>query len=301
MARFRRSVFFVFVCFIFSSCGSRPDDNPIKHTPIYEQNFKSDIAWVVLEWNGKPENGGWGSGFLVNKEKGAFYTNKHVGDVFNQLGRGSHKILFNGKVYNGVVVKTDILVDVALMQITDPFDSSEFPDPAPFAEEKVKVGDRVFVEGFHVHPYRIREKDIAEGYDFPLVPIFKSYYRLGTKNLDQEQEVVFERLEAEVTGVDKKTAIQGQGTGIIQSLRNESNLYIEIKTLKDHKFSFGGLSGTVVRNNKRETIGIFTAGPEEEYDPIAQSQDGFVLLKQVYRTANITPIEAVAKLKDYLK
>jgi S1-C subfamily serine protease len=39
------------------------------------QNFKTDVAWIVLEWNGQPQD--YGSGFLVDKDRGEFYTNKH--------------------------------------------------------------------------------------------------------------------------------------------------------------------------------------------------------------------------------
>lgn len=285
-------------CWLVIYCGP-PVVVKTEKTNTYYQPFKTDLAWIVLEWNGRPN--GWGSGFLVDKEKGAFYTNKHVSNVFNTLGKGSHKIFFNGKIYNVETIKTPLLVDAALVRIIDQFDFSEFPEPKKFSTEELKVGDRLLIEGFHVHPYRVREHDISEGYNFPLVPIFKDYYRLSTKNLDLEREVVFERLEAEVVGLDKKIAIQGQGIGTAQSIRNSSNSYVEIRTLKDHKFPFGGLSGTIVRNSRFETIGIFTAGPEEEFDPIAESPDGFVLLQQVYKTAYVTPIAAVDNLRQYIK
>lgn len=298
-----RFVIFAF-CLFSASCelalsckvDSRPSSDGSK---TYLQDFKTDVAWIPLEWNGKPM--GWGSGFLVDKDRGAFFTNKHVSNEFNTVGKGSHKLFFNGKVYNTELVKTPPTVDAALIKITDEFDSSEFPESASFSGEKVKVGDRVWVEGFHVHSYSIRKADGESGYNFPVIPIFRDYYRMNTRDLDNEKEVVFEKLEARVTNINKKIEIGGQGSGIVQDMRNIVNLYIEIKTSKDHLFSFGGLSGTVVRNDKGETVGIFTAGPTEESVPVHELEDGSVVSKIVFQTAYITPIGAAEKLKNYLR
>jgi len=274
--------------FVFSCRPARKnvDVEIFPKTYLCPDDLKTDVAWIILEWNGKPVYGGYGSGFLINKKTGVFLTNKHVSNVFDVLGKGSHKIFFNCKVYNAAILKTSVLADAALVRITDSFDSSDFLKPAPFAGEKAKVGDKVVVEGFHVHPYWVRKADEEEGYKFPVIPVFRDYYNLGTKNLDKEQEVVFETLEAVVVAVDRKIEIKGQGSGIIQDLRESTNLYVTIKTTKDHKFPFSGLSGTVVRNGKGETIGIFTAGPE---------------LERVFKTAFLTPIESVENLKLYLE
>ncbi len=301
----RASLILLCSVFVFSCRPGKNNANNEKTPGIYPcpQGLKVDIAWIVLEWNGKPEYGGYGSGFLVDKERGAFFTNKHVSDMFNALGKGSHKIFFNCKVYNVKTVQAAPLADTALVQITDPFDFSDFPDSAPFAKEKVKVGDKVVVEGYHPHPYFVRMSDKEEGYDFPLIPIFKSYYNLGTKDLEKEREVVFEKLEATVIAINQKIKVEDQGEGIVQGIREDMNLYIKIRTIKDHKFSFGGLSGTVVRNKKGETIGIFTAGPQLEYDPETKTElpGGSFLAKQVFKTALLTPIESVENLRLYLK
>ena len=291
--------FIVIFCFLALACVPQLNKKVNCGVSTYSQNLKTDVAWIVLEFNCRPM--GWGSGFLVDKEKGIFRTNKHVSDMFNTLGPGSHKMFFNGKIYNVEIIKTSLLVDTALVRITDSFNSFDFPEPKKFSETKARIGDRVLIEGLHVHPYRIRESDEADGFKFAVIPIFRDIYRISALDLDKEVEVVFERLEAEVTTLDKKIEVEGQGSGTAQNLRSVSNVYIEIKTIKDHKFPFGGLSGTVVRNSKLETLGIFTAGPEQEYDPIAESQDGFVLLKQVHRTAYITPIEAVEDLNSIIK
>ena len=300
----RLSSYFLLPTFYFLLLGCQPSDikDTLKRSDTYEQNFKSDVAWVVLEWNGKPKYGGWGSGFLVDRKRGAFYTNKHVGDMFDALGEGSHKIFFNGKVYNAAVVKTHLLVDVALVRITDPFDPSEFPEPAPIATEAPRVGDKVWVEGFHPHPYRVREADESEGFKFPRLSIFRDYYKIPIGDIEKEQEIVFERLEAVVEELDKNVPIGDQGSGFVQEIRNKVNLYMYIKTLKDHRFSFGGLSGTVVRNRAGETVGIFTAGPEVEYDKDTAMplEGGLFIAQRVYKTGAITPIKAVNDLKKYL-
>lgn len=300
-------IFLVLLCFIFVfSCRSGNNSVNVENksrTYPCSRDLKTDVAWIVLEWNGKPVYGGYGSGFLIDKEKGGFFTNKHVSDMFDALGKGSHKIFFNCEVYNAKIVKTSSLADAALVQITDTFNPLNFLDPAPFSKEKAKIGGKIIVEGFHPHPYWIRESDKEEGYKFPLTHIYKDYYNLGTKNLEKEQEVVFEKLEAVITAIDQKFKIKGQGSGIVQGLRESANLYIEIQTTKNHKFPFSGLSGTVVRNKKGETVGIFTAGPEVEYDPETKKElpDGSFLAKQVFRTAYITPIESVKDLRLYLE
>jgi len=262
--------------------------------------LKTDAAWIVLEWNGKPVYGGYGSGFLIDKEKGLFLTNKHVSDLFDLLGKGSHKIFFNCRVYNAKVIGTSVLADAALVRITDLFDFSDFPNPKPFAGEKIKVGDYVVVEGYHLHPYWVRESDEAEGYKFPVVPIFRDYYNLGTKDLDVEREVVLETLDGVVVAVNEKVKIEGQGSGITQNVRESANIYIRAKTIKNHKFEFQGLSGSVVRNRKGETIGILTASPKVEYDPGTKIKlpDGSFLAKRVFKTFLVTPISSVRDLLE---
>ncbi|KKT82007.1 MAG: hypothetical protein A3B99_02130 [Candidatus Yanofskybacteria bacterium RIFCSPHIGHO2_02_FULL_44_12b] len=290
--------FFLFLGLV----GCRPDSGSHDERPFFfEQNFKTDVAWVVVEWNGKPYT--YGSGFLINKERGIFFTNKHVSKMFDGLGSGSQKVFFNGKIYNAVTVKTAPLSDAALVSITDRFQFSDFPEPSPVATEPVKVGDRVIVEGFHPHPHAVRKADEAAGYKFPTLNIFRGYYGLTARDLEKETEIVFERLEATISAVDKKAEISDQGSGVVQGLRNLINLHIEIKTDKDHRFSFGGLSGTVVRNKKGETIGIFTAGPEVEFDPDTKQDlpDGGFVANRVFKTGLLTPMRSVDDLVRFIK
>lgn len=278
------------------SCGGGKTEAPKVNT--YKQDFKTNVAWIVLEWNGQP--GGYGSGFLIDREKGAFYTNKHVSKMFDGYGKGSHKIFFNGKVYNAEIVQTPPLVDAALVRITDKFDPSEFPEPIPVSDQPLKLGDRMLIEGFHPHPQYIRESDEAEGYKYKLVPIFRDYYNRGTRNIQKETEIVFERLEGKVTNLSVKAKLSG--SDLANELRNETNRYIEVKTVKDHKFSFGGMSGTMVRDSSLKIAGIVTIERTRfDYDKKQLEETGFAAGKQVFDTIFITPIQPVEVLRKSLE
>ena len=314
-------VFLILLCcvFIFSCRPGKDNTNIENKTRTYPcpQGLKTDVAWIVLEWNGKPRYGGYGSGFLNDKEKGIFFTNKHVSDMFNVLGKGRHKIFFNCEVYNAKIVRIDPLADAASIQITDPFNSSNFPDSAPIAKEKIKVGDKVLIEGFHPHPYAIRESNRVEsGYNELLVPIYKEYYRMKVyyggrriSDLDNEMEVVFEKIEGRVIALNltwedimKKKGKDAAADGFIESLGNKINLFHEIRIFKDHKFPFGGLSGGPVRNSMGEIVGITTRQDVDryEYDEEEFKSKGFAEAKNLWDTVYITPIESVADLRQYL-
>lgn len=313
--------FLLLMCFVFIfSCRPNKDDtNADKSLRTYPcpQGLKTDIAWIVLEWNGKPRYGGYGSGFLIDKKKGAFYTNKHVSDVFNALGKGSHKIFFNCGVYNAKIIRIAPLADAALVQITDRFNFSSFPDPAPLAKEKVKIGDRVFIGGFHPHPYAIRESNrFEEGYNELLVPIYKEYYRTKiyyngrrTSDLNDEMEVVFEKIEGKIVALNltwedvmKRKGKNATADSFIKSLGNKINLFYEIRLFKDHKFPFEGLSGSSVRNSRGEIVGITTRQDVDryEYDKEELERKGFTDAKQLWDTVYIIPVESVANLRQYL-
>jgi len=302
----------IFVSCIFLSCGtdSKPmsveKDNGCGERTVPSRGFKTDVAWIVFEWNCKP--GGYGSGFLIDKERGAFYTNKHVSNEFDNYGKGSHKLYFNGKFYNVEIVKVPPLRDAAVVRITDEFDSSEFPEPAPFATEKVKKGDRVFVGGFHPHPYTLIEDNKSEGYDEIIVPLYEKYYHLGIRQLDKREEVVFEKMEGRIVSLNltweaimKRKNKEIDSGSFTDSLADKTNLFNEILTLKDHKFPFGGLSGSPARNSRGEIIGIATRQDTDkfDYDKEELERKGSVEARRMWNTVFITPIESVADLRKY--
>ena len=288
----------------FLACGSGPTKTEKPNTYPHPKDLQTDIAWIVIEWNGKPKYGGYGSGFLADKHSGSFYTNKHVSDMFDSLGKSSQKIFFNGKVYNLAVVKVPALRDAAIVQITDSFDSSEFPDPAPVAKEKVKKGDKVFVEGFHPHHYFFRESNRIEGgYNEKLVPIFKEYYNIDTKDLVREREVVFERISGVVVETDASVFLNQSGSSgsVVNRAREMANKYFMVKTDRDHKFSFGGLSGTAVKNIKGEIVGILTV-EKTDFKELEKDEDtGIKIVEPIFDLVGVTPIESVVSFRDYLK
>lgn len=302
-----------FSCLISISCSNAEIkvDSDVKS---YSQGFKTDISWIVLEWNGQLR--GYGSGFLVDKGKGAFYTNKHVSDLFNSFGKNSHRMFFNGKVYRVELVKTPPLADAALVRIIDKFNPADFPEPNPISYEKVKVKDTVSIGGFHPHSYWIRKSDEDEGYKFPVLSIYKEYYRAGKIDPNKEQEVVFEKVSGQVTRLDMSwseveknmdkacTAGQDMKGNFIEEITDVANFFVEIKISKDHKFPFGGLSGSPVRNASGETIGILTRQDpcRLDYDREQLEKKGVAELKgQLWDTIYMTPIESTKELIKYLE
>ena len=291
---------------LFAVCACNPsphkDPNIFRREKRYSQGFKVDAAWIALEWGGKLN--GFGSGFLIDRAKGAFYTNRHVSNIFDSLGKDSHKLFFNERVYNTEIVRTLTLTDASLIRITGSFDFSGFPEPAPISKEKVKIGDKVVIEGFHPHPYWVREADNAAGCHNILVPILRDYYEMNTRFVEKDMEIVFEKLSAQVVNLNVEGVLQVKPGDIAGEARNRSNLYIQIKTDRDHRFSFGGLSGSAVRNLKGEVIGIVTLEKSHfrpDQKKTEEKQDGQMYLVQVFDTVLVTPIESVEVLRQYLK
>ena len=98
------------VSLLFISCPAKKESPP----PVYRQGFKASIAWLTIEWNGRPEI--MASGFLINKEKGVFITARHFTDETRKLF-GGIKIFFNGKVYDGEILAVPPIRDAALVRI----------------------------------------------------------------------------------------------------------------------------------------------------------------------------------------
>jgi len=291
---------FVISSVLFLSCSKKIETDS-KKVRTYRQDFKSDVAWVVSEWNGQP--GGYGSAFLVDKDLGVFYTNKHVSGLFNNYGKGSHKLFFCGRIYGVEVIKVHPLRDAALIRITDLFDSSEFPEPASFSLGKIKKGEKIYLEGFHPHPYLLILANKVGGYGQMIVPIWKDYYNLDSKDLNKKTEVVFEKIPGTVIEVSETVEFE-KSRDVIDKAREIVNTYVIVKTERDHLFSFGGLSGTVVRNGKGETVGIVTVEKdnyEEEKKDSELKKDEPKYVKKVFNLIGFTPIESVAHLKQYLQ
>ncbi len=89
------------------------------------------------------------------------------------------------------------------------------------------------------------------------------------------------------------------------SLEFENDSYIKIITTRDHKFSFGGLSGGVLLNEEREAVGIITAQDifRFKYDKngklVDDPPDPQASGTQVFDTIYITPVVDVADLHGH--
>ncbi|MDP3792959.1 MAG: hypothetical protein Q8Q89_04525 [bacterium] len=302
-------------CAIYSSACDPPPDanrNEYREESRFPQDFKTTGAYLVLEWNGRKP---WvmASGNLVDREKGIFRTAKHFTDEFGKLGLDYCKVFFNGKVYRANLVRVPPLRDAALIKIFSSFSPDDFPKLLPVAKEIPKFGDKIYIQGFHPHLYKIRKINEEEGFSDKMVPIFETYYGVVDKDLNRETQVVFDDLEGRVIRPDPESVFKNKFLTAEQKkdlLEVENDKYTKVLMKRDHKFSFGGLSGGVALNDRGEIVGVITAqNPLKfEYD-----KHGFFFIpgegqveiteikKQLWDTIYITPINSIKDLNEYIK
>ncbi len=269
---------------------------------VDEQELVTQTAFLALESNGKlrydfkgdMEEGAYASGFLISRNRGLFKTAYHFSEHLGDNNVDWCRLFINTRVYRAGLYRANSSLDSAVLKILDKFDVNDFPEAPPMATKEVEVGDKVFIEGYHPHPYYVRLKDQELGKKFQLIPLLKNYYR--TVNADREDytEIVYEVLEAEVTiksiTLDELYAEFNKGKTKPEKknpddLSSGINTFIEIKTAEDHFFSFGGLSGTVVKNIRGEVIGEVT-----------RELNGYGEVKKIIY---VTPIESVLRdIKD---
>ena len=140
-----------------------------------------------------------------------------------------------------------------------------------------------------------------------IVPIFKTFYGLREADPERQKEVVFDSLEAVVTGINEHIKIGAEHEQDVESgLKFGVNEYVKVVTKINHKFSFGGLSGgVVVRLNTQgipEAVGILTAEDSVrlEYDKKGKLMNKKVKI-YVSDTMFITPIYTVKDLYEYAR
>ena len=285
------------LCLAFFAVGCT-DKSPPK-VESYYQPVKTRETGCVIEWNILPAT--LATCFLVNKEKGIFVTAKHFTDDLEGLLTDEVKMFFNGKVYSSFVLGTAFLYDAVLLKLEEPFDFSDFPEPYRISKKPVSVGDKVFVRGFHPHPYLFSKEKALAGMPDVIVSIIEGYYGLTLHDEARRMEVVFGDLEAEVTELGYRAPIK-RGSGRISRLdaiRDAVNAYTVVKTKTNHKISFAGLSGGAVVNDKEELVGIVTAEVPMrlEYDPDGKYiMHGGMKIKGVRDIIIVTPIETIKDL-----
>lgn len=285
--------------------------NPYWEENRYPQDFKTNVALLVIEWNGlKPHI--LASAHLADREKGIFYTAKHFTDAFGSLGPDYCKVFFNGKVFRARLIKVPPIRDAALIRLIQPFSMTGFLEPLLIAKDKPKLGDRIYIQGFHPHQYWIRKANEKEGFPDKVIPIIEEYYEQITRNLDKETQVVFDNLEGRVVKLDPRAVLRNPFTSDEEkeaALEYENDSYIKVRMVRDHKFSFGGLSGGAAVNEQGELIGIVTAQDifRFEFDERGLFFDphgnrGVIgEINQLFDTLYITPIDALKDLQQKVK
>lgn len=267
--------FIVVSYFIIFGCGPSEPKGTIYYqtgTYPYPDNLKVPVALFVKERNNSIQFGSMASGFLIDKEEGLFCSAKHFVGLEEDT---SYKLFFNGKVYNISILNMPAIKDFFIAKIDGDFNPNEFPDPYPIGPEP-KKGDKVFVQGIHLHPIRLQD-------NLPVIKILQDYY--GMEGEVNKQEFVFESLAAEVVDIDKVIDISKIGGQ--EKIHSAFARFIGLKTDKDHKFSFAGLSGGPVINEKKELVGIVSF-EKREIDKV-KDLPLFILVKLKYQALSMVP------------
>ena len=263
---------------IFFGCLSKKENVLYQRADNYQQSFKSGVALFTRERNGVPKV--FASAFLIDRERGLFAYAKHF---VGMEGDGNCKIFFNGKVYEGFLLKLPPVSDVAIIKISGIFNPNDLSESYRFAQG-VDVNDRVFVRGIHPHGPAFLEKKI-------IVPILKGYYQMTWS----QNEFVYDDLEAKVISLNKR--IKNKELGITaESVSEISNSYIQLRTVEDHKFSFSGLSGGPTVNDRGEVVGI-NANETAAHFEINNRRE---IKYHPWDNMNLVPIAEVEKLMSHL-
>src|SRR3989344_1509358 len=284
---------------LVSACDAPPVENVYRKDGYFPGGLNVPVALIVVEWGGKPRV--MGSGWLIDGGHGALFTAKHVtGALMNntiELGANECKVFLAGRVYTCFVDQVPPLRDAVVLKIFSSIDQVKLLKPYKFPTTKLKVGDNVFVQGFHPHSSEITKSNMADGYRDLIVPIFKTFYERRFGDKCYEREIVFDNIEARVAELDTHVIIDDLKNDPLGKLKYFNNTYVRIVTLRNHKFSFGGLSGGVVarlnKDGEPEAVGIITSEKPVEFK---YDKDGHLISPcgtppMVADTLSITPIE----------
>src|SRR3989338_30726 len=208
----------VAILLLYLGCGPKEAKQPVSEKR-YVQTFQCVEALFVRERNGQPTV--MASAFLVDRQRGIFASAKHfVGSESD----GDCKIFFNGRVYDGFLLRLPPVTDIAMIKIEGEFDSANFPEPYKIAIQ-VRIGDKVFVRGIHPHP-----GNLQAGHQ--VLRIFSDYYGY----VGRDDEFVYDSLESKITDLNAKISnrnIQGSS----EELSGVTNTYFQLETKENHRLS----------------------------------------------------------------
>lgn len=305
---YRLILFMLIVVPLFCACDSPPVENVYRKEARFSGSLNVPVAPIVVEWGGKPRV--MGSTWLIDGGHSALFSAKHVTDTFInytiELGANECKVFLAGKVYTCFIDRVPRLRDAVVINLLGLPNLAELPSAYKISTTKLKIGDTVFVQGFHPHPLEITKSNMADGLKDAVIPILKNFYELRQADPEKMSEIVFDSLEAKVVSINDHINIEDQDSDPLGKLKFDVNEYIKVITVRNHKFSFGGLSGGVlVRLNDQgalEAVGIVTAEKPErlEYDEKGKLKGGSDHIV-VFDTILITPIESVKDLYEYAR
>ena len=293
---------------LFYGCNPPLVENIYRKEGRFPGGLNVPVAFLVSEWAGKPKF--LASGWLIDGGNGALFSARHFTDNFIndvvELGANECKVFLRGRVYTCITVQVPPLRDAVVLKLLGPFSPGELPKPYKISTTKLAVGQRVFIQGFHPHPLGIMISNKIDGFKDLIIPILKTFYELRGTDPSRLKEVVFDSLEAVVVDINAHIKVDHKESDPLEELKFQANEYVKVVTVRNHKFSFGGLSGgVVVRINDRglpEAVGIITAERPErlEYDKKGQLE-GKLIHTVVSNTLLITPIYSVKDLYDYAR
>jgi hypothetical protein len=302
----KRGLIFLLFTINLIIIGCNPSSPTNINIPCGAKKIPGDVglpvAFLVADFACQPQVSA--SGWLIEGSNGMLFSARHFSDVFMNspidLGTKECRAFMFGQVYNCVVVKVPPIRDAVLLKLTDfsseiykfkPYKVSPYKivNPYKISTQKPKIGDRVFVQGKHLHPYSLLLDDRRFPSKNKIIPILEKFYGIRMVDKFKKQEVVFESLEGKVVNIDTESIINDPHLGEYNKkilLKYENESYIKIRTVKKHPLAFQGLSGGVVLNQEKEVIGIITA------------QNPF---RVYFDTIYATPIESVKELYQYAR
>src|SRR3989344_7075593 len=118
-------------------CGPSKISSVCQNPAYYQQNIVIREALFIRERNCSLHI--LASAFLIDRERGLFASAKHF---IGSESDGKAKVFFNGRVYDGFLVRLPPVTDVAVIKIAGNFDPADFPEPYKIAQN-IKVNDGV--------------------------------------------------------------------------------------------------------------------------------------------------------------